>query len=140
MARYALINAGVVETVADGDAEWSAAVDADYDDVVLLAEGATVGRGHTYAGGVFTAPAAPVVVPTAVTMRQARLALLGAGLLASVDVAIDAMDEPTRTAARIEWEYSNELQRSNPLLLALGPALGLTVEQIDALFIAASAL
>ncbi len=37
MARYALINAGVVETVAEGDAEWAAAVDADYDDVVLLA-------------------------------------------------------------------------------------------------------
>lgn len=140
MARYALINAGVVQTVAEGDAEWAAAVDADYDDVVMLAEGATVGRGHTYAGGVFAPPAASVVVPSAVTMRQARLALLGAGLLASVDVAIDAMDEPTKTAARIEWEYSNELQRSNPLLLSLGPALGLTVEQIDALFIAASAL
>lgn len=88
------------------------------------------------------APAPPpqYPVPAAVTMRQARLALLGAGLLSSVDAAIDAMSEPTRSAARIEWEYSNELQRSNPLVLALGPALNLTSEQIDALFIAASAL
>lgn len=86
------------------------------------------------------APPPQYPVPAAVTMRQARLALLGAGLLSSVDAAIDAMSEPTKSAARIEWEYSNELQRSNPLVLALGPALNLTSEQIDALFIAASAL
>lgn len=140
MARYALINAGIVESVADGDADWAAAVDADWDDVVMLADGAGVGRGHTYSGGVFAPPAASASVPAAVTMRQARLALLGAGLLSSVDVAIDVMSEPTRSAARIEWEYSNELQRSNPLVLALGPALNLTSEQIDALFITASAL
>jgi len=73
-------------------------------------------------------------------MRQARLALLNAGLLSSVDAAIDAMSEPSRSAARIEWEYSNELQRENALVLALAPALGLTSEQVDALFIAASTL
>lgn len=140
MARYALINAGIVESVAEGDAAWAAAVDADWDDVVMLADGASVGRGHTYSGGVFAPPAASASVPAAVTMRQARLALLGAGLLSSVDAAIDAMSEPARSAARIEWEYSNELQRSNPLVLALGPALNLTSEQIDALLIAASAL
>jgi hypothetical protein len=87
-----------------------------------------------------TAPPPQYPVPAAVTMRQARLALLGAGLLSSVDAAIDAMSEPTKSAARIEWEYSNELQRSNPLVLALGPALNLTSEQIDALFVAASTL
>lgn len=140
MARYALINAGVVESVAEGDAAWAAAVDADWDDVVMLADGASVGRGHTYSGGVFAPPAASASVPAAVTMRQARLALLGAGLLSSVDAAIDAMSEPTRSAARIEWEYSNELQRSNQLLIALGPALGLSPQQIDELFVVASAL
>lgn len=78
------------------------------------------------------------VVPKAVTMRQARLALLGAGVLAGVDAAIDAMSEPTRSAARIEWEYSGEVQRHNGFVAALGPALGMTGEQIDALFIAAA--
>lgn len=73
-------------------------------------------------------------------MRQARLALLNAGLLSSVDAAIDAMSEPSRSAARIEWEYSNELQRENALVLALAPALGLTSEQVDVLFISARAL
>lgn len=78
------------------------------------------------------------VVPAAVTMRQARLALLGAGALAGVDAAINAMPEPTRSAAKIEWEYSQEVQRHNGFVAALGPALGMTDEQIDTLFIAAA--
>lgn len=91
-----------------------------------------------YRAPVIDPPA--VIVPAAVTMRQARLALFMAGKLADVDTAIAALPEPAKTAAQIEWEFSNELQRSNPLVLTLGPALGLTSEQIDALFIAASAL
>ena len=80
------------------------------------------------------------VVPQTVTMRQARLALLGAGKLAMVDTAIDSMPEPQKSAARIEWEYSNEVQRHNGFVAALGPALGMTSAQIDALFIAAAKL
>lgn len=78
-------------------------------------------------------------IPTRVTMRQARLALLGAGKLAVVDAAIDGMPEPQKSAARIEWEYSTEVQRNNGFVAALGPALGMTEEQIDALFVAAAA-
>ncbi len=79
-------------------------------------------------------------VPAAVTMRQARLALLAAGKLSAVDAAINSMPEPTQSAARIEWEYSVEVQRHNGFVAALGPALGLSQEQIDALFIAAAKL
>jgi hypothetical protein len=82
----------------------------------------------------------PQPVPSSVSMRQARLALLGAGALAGVDAAITALPEPTRTAARITWEYSGEVQRHNGLVSQLGPALGLTEAQIDALFIAAAAI
>lgn len=85
-------------------------------------------------------PPAPPVVPTAVTMRQARLALLGAGLLDDVDAAINAMPSPQKEAARIAWEYSQEVQRHNGFVSVLGPALGLTEAQIDALFIAAAGL
>ena len=73
-------------------------------------------------------------------MRQARLALLGAGKLAAVDAAINGMPEPNKSAARIEWEYSNEVQRHNGFVSALGPALGMTSAQIDQLFIAAAKL
>lgn len=81
------------------------------------------------------------LVPAAVTMRQARLALLGAGLLDDVGPAIAAIpDATTRRAAEIEWEFSNELQRGNPFVEQLGGALGLTSDQVDSLFIQAKSL
>lgn len=86
----------------------------------------------------FIAP--PVAVPVEITMRQARLALLGAGKLTAVDAAIAAMPEPQKSAAKIEWEYSNTVQRHNGFVSALGPALGLTDAEVDALFIAGAAL
>ena len=82
----------------------------------------------------------PESVPTEVTMRQARLALLGAGKLAQVEAAIASMPEPQKKAASIEWEYSNALQRSNPFVTQLGAALGLDDAAIDALFVAAAKL
>lgn len=88
---------------------------------------------------VTTMPEEPAV-PRAVTMRQARLALLGAGLLASVDAAINGLPSPQKEAARIEWEYSQEVQRHNGFVSVLAPSLGLTDAQTDALFIAAAGL
>ena len=82
----------------------------------------------------------PVAKITSVTMRQARRALHAAGLLSSVDAAIEAMSEPDKTAARIEWEYSTEVQRSNGTFAALTAALGLTEQQVDALFAQAAQL
>ncbi len=79
-------------------------------------------------------------VPHEVTMRQARLALLATGKLAGVEAAIASLPEPQRTAAKIEWEYSNALQRSNPFLAQLGAALGLDAAAIDALFVEAAKL
>ena len=76
----------------------------------------------------------PTPIPQVVTMRQARLALLQQGLLASIQPAIDALDEPHRSAANIEWEYSQTVERNRPLVLTLGEALGLTDEDLDALF------
>ena len=76
----------------------------------------------------------PEPVITEVTMRQARLALLQSGLLHLVDAAIDSLDEPWRSAARIEWEYSQAVERDRPFVQQIGAALELTAEQMDALF------
>ena len=73
-------------------------------------------------------------------MRQARLALLGAGKLALVDAAIDSLDSPERETARIEWDYSSSVVRSRPLVVMLGQALGLDEEALDQLFITAAEL
>lgn len=83
---------------------------------------------------------APPYVPASVTMRQARLALLGAGLLDDVDAAIAALPSPQKEAAKIEWEYSQEVQRSSGLVPRMGAALGLDDAALDALFVAAAAL
>ncbi len=85
-------------------------------------------------------PPMPVFVPPTVTMRQARLALLGAGVLSQVEGAINALPEPQRTAAKITWEYSTEVHRHNGLVSQMAPALGMTAAQIDALFTTAATL
>lgn len=86
-------------------------------------------------------PPPPPPVPQAITMRQARLVLLGAGKLSLVAPAIAAIPDPaTRAAAEIEWEFSNELQRHNTFVQMLAPGLGLSSAQVDALFIAGAAL
>lgn len=83
---------------------------------------------------------APTLRITKVTMRQARLALLGAGKLPAVNAAIAAMQGAQGEAARIEWEYSQEVQRDRGLVSALSSQLGMTEEQLDALFTAAAAI
>jgi hypothetical protein len=78
--------------------------------------------------------------PKVSTMRQARLALLGAGLLPSVDATIAAMTGAEGDAARIEWEYAQEVRRDSPLMSGMVTALGLTSAQVDALFETAARL
>ncbi len=88
-----------------------------------------------------TAWAQRQAVPAVVTMRQARLALLGAdGLLSQVDAAIAAMPEPERSAAVIFWEYSTTVERDNAFVRQLSTGLQLTSQQVDALFVAAARL
>ncbi len=106
-------------------------------DLPDLIEATTGGIGWLWDGTTLTAPPSPPTpVPTSVTMRQARLALLAAGLLDSVETAITAAG----VAAKIEWDYATEVQRSSGLVPAMATALGMTEAQIDALFVAASTL
>jgi hypothetical protein len=46
----------------------------------------------------------------------------------------------TGCSAQIEWEYAGTVHRDHGLVSQIGPALGLTSAQIDALFVAASKL
>ncbi len=75
-----------------------------------------------------------------VTMAQARLALLSAGLLSSIDDAIASMPSPQKEAAQIEWEYQTVVKKASPLVIGLTSALGMTSDDVDALFEVAAAL
>jgi hypothetical protein len=67
-------------------------------------------------------------------MRQARLALHAAGLLNSAEAVINLMQGDVGGRARIEWEYAQEVQRSNPLIAVIAQQMELTETQIDDLF------
>lgn len=75
-----------------------------------------------------------------VTPRQARLALIQNGLLAGVDAAIDAIEEPDRSIVATEWQYASVIERSSPWINTMASALGLTDEQMDDLFELAATL
>lgn len=80
-------------------------------------------------------------VPQKVTRRQARQALLLAGLLDQVQTTIESIPDSTqRQLALIEWQDSLEFERSRPLLISLGESLGLDSQSLDQLFITANSL
>jgi hypothetical protein len=130
MKRWALIQGGKVATVVEQATQPT--IGGEWVEVTVQ------GPGWGYVEGAFVPPSA--VVPQAVTMRQARLALYAAGALAGVQAAIDAMSEPDKTVAQITWDHSTEVQRANGLVSQLAPALGLSESQVDDLFTAAAQL
>ena len=90
----------------------------------------------------FYIPDAPVIpiVPTEVTMRQARLILFARGLLATIDNIIANLPGADGDAARIEWEYAGTVSRSSPLFQTLMPSLGVSPSDLDTMFIEAAKL
>lgn len=141
MSRYAFIKANKVVNVIIADAAFVATNTPSDCTAQLVPDDSPASIGWTHNGGAsFTEPVPEVIVPQYVSMRQARLALLGAGMLSAVTAAINALPSPQKEAAQIEWEYSQEVFRFKPLVLALAPALGLSSAQLDSLFVAAAQL
>ena len=74
-------------------------------------------------------------VPSVITPRQLRLALLEATLLDEVEAMV-----VTNRAMGIWWEYSLDIKRNNKYIISAGLDLNLTEKQVDDLFIGASKL
>lgn len=81
-------------------------------------------------------PQPPLPIPQTVSPRQARLALLAAGLLDDVEATITAAPR----SVQIDWEFANEIRRDNPVIASMAATLNLTEAQIDDLFVAAAAI
>lgn len=132
MSKFAIVENGAVVNIAAAD-------EALGESWIAYEPGVEIG--DLYDGETFTKPEPVVAVPQSVTPRQAKLALLGAGLLDGVDAALAAIeDATTRKAAQIEWEYATTFERDAPLIASIGGALELTDAQIDALFVVAKTL
>lgn len=132
--RFAQIENGKVVNVLeleDNATEWGG---------LPLVPSTTAGIGDEYVNGEFVKPEPEIQVPQAVTMRQARLALLQAGHLEKVEAAINSLTSPQKEIAQIEWEYSQEVKRDKELVALLAPALGLDDKQLDDLFVLAAKL
>lgn len=71
-------------------------------------------------------------MPT-LTARQLRLALLSR--LDEVEGIIEASGD---RALQIEWEYATTFERLHPAIVSIGDALGMTPEEIDALWLDAA--
>ena len=71
-------------------------------------------------------------MPT-ITARQLRLALLPR--LDDVESLIEASGD---RALQIEWEYATTFERLHPAIVSIGDALGMTPEEIDALWLDAA--
>lgn len=83
----------------------------------------------------------PPPVPKSVTRAQARQALLLAGLLDKVGLAIAAIPDPTqRGLVQIDWDDRHVFERNHPTLAALATALGMDDEALDQLFTTAAEL
>lgn len=78
------------------------------------------------------------LIPTEVTMRQGKLALLQMGLLDTVETLIAAMPGMQGQAAKIEWDNASTIKRSSNLTLAIVSILGLSEVELDDLFLWAS--
>ena len=84
------------------------------------------------------AAAAKPVVPQEVSMVQARLALVKAGLYDKVNSTIASF--PASDTIHIEWEFRTSVRRDSQLVASLAPTLGLSDAQLDQLFTLAAGM
>lgn len=125
MADYRLTNTSGVVRTSDGSF-----IPDDPDNRDRVAYVAWLG-----AGNIPDPYVAPIKSVRSVTPRQARLALLAAGLLDQVEATVKAAGGATQIA----WDYATEINRTDPLIASIGSGLSLSDAQIDALFRYASA-
>lgn len=80
-------------------------------------------------------PTIPLKVPTKVTMRQARLALLQAGQLSTVETMVNTIPVSAGgESVRIEWEYAADVDRNHEWVQLLSAQMGWSDTDLDNLF------
>lgn len=137
--KHAIVHDGVVVNIAEAETGFGAAQGWIASDTASI--------GDLWDGQTFTKPAPAVVIPKAVSRRQAKQALRktlaadGFTLLSKVQPAIDAIaDALERDMMQIAWDESLEFERNNTALIQIATAIGLDSAGTDDLFILAATL
>lgn len=82
-----------------------------------------------------------ITIPRQVTRAQGKAALIQAGIWPSVLSFIDSIEDETEKAlALVAINDTTHWQRNSPFLARAADALGVSQEQLDDLFIAASTI
>jgi hypothetical protein len=80
-------------------------------------------------------------IPSAISMRQIRLALIDAKKVTAVNDAIKAISDSVEKAkTQVEWDYGTVVERNAPWFLSIMESIGYTDKDIDSLFLKASSL
>lgn len=135
--NYAVIENGIVTNVIVADEAFIADYEAHcapyhevHEDDNLIAR-----IGDAYVGGMFITPSQTPAIPQSITRIQAMKVMKSMGLWDTFKAVIASNQD-----AQDEWDLATELQRSNKFVAQLMPALSLTSEQLDSLFVQASSL
>ncbi len=76
-----------------------------------------------------------------VTPRQIRQALILSGItMDMIDEQLALLPEPKKSLAKVEWDYSIAVKRTNPLVNDMAALFGWSSAQVDALWIMAQRL
>lgn len=79
-------------------------------------------------------------VPAEIATWRFRSAIKLTGKYDAVLIVLAALEEPTKTVAFEQFEYSNTTERDHPLIEALGAQVGLNRDQLDDLFVLGASL
>lgn len=139
---YALIENNTVKNIIVAEATFIGQLQNSEAYILLGENDDSVGIGWAYAGGVFTPPIIESVdgfAITSITMRQLKLALLKINKLNAVASVIASLPSPSKEEVEIEWQYSLTVKRQG-FIQILAPALDITEQQLDDLFLLGSTL
>ncbi len=129
-ARYTTTGTDVGITMQDGTV-WTTDAELPADTEIRRALAEWIAAGGVIAP--YAPPAAPIVP---ITRRQLRLWLVRNGVTTlQVETVIAAIQpDQAREEAWVEWQDASSYERTNPLVVQVGRALGLTDAQMDAAF------
>ena len=82
-------------------------------------------------------PPVPPRVPREIPNWRCKAVLTQMGLITQVEAIMAALAEPDRTIAQLAWHGDGKVARRGKTVLGLAQVLGLSDDQVDAMFVAA---